>query len=148
MKRRMKKTILKTRYPWITTYPIFANPLSILQCVQHTYNYIHSSFIQIICCKKNGAISFYDFNYRYCPLLNVQKIGKDFVKEQSNYNDAIKYFLNRGYYLYLLINPKYIQNYHCEMDSCHDLFVFGSNYSMLRTILQESMNKGSVHFKS
>lgn len=121
----MKKIILKTRYPWITTYPIFANPLSILQGVQDTYNYIYSSFIQVICCKKNGAISFYDFNYRYCPLFNVQKISKDFVKEQSNYIEAIKYFLNRGYYIYLLINPKYIQNYYCEVDSCHDLFVFG-----------------------
>ena len=121
----MKKIILKTLYPWITTYPIFANPLSILQSVQYTYNYIYSSFIQVICCKKNGAISFYDFNYRYCPLLNVQKINKDLVKELSNYIEAIKYFLDRGYCLYLLINPKYIRNYHCEEDGCHDLFVFG-----------------------
>ena len=122
---RMKKIILRTRYPWIATYPIFANPLSILQCVQYTYNYIYSSFIQIICCKKNGAISFYDFNYRYCPLLNIQRISKEFMKEQSNYIESIKFFINKGYYLYMLVNPKYISIYHSEEDWCHDLFVFG-----------------------
>ena len=112
-------------YPWVTTYPIFANPLSILQSEKYTYNYIYSSFIQVICCKKNGALSFYDFNYKYCPLINVQRVSKDFVKEQSNYIKSIKFFLNKGCYLYLLINPKYICNYHSKEDWCHDLFVFG-----------------------
>ena len=120
-----EKKILRTQYPWITTYPLFANPLSILQSVQYTYNYILSSFIQVICCKKNGAISFYDFNYRYCPFFNVQKISKSFIKEQSNYIETITYFMNKEYYLYMLVNPKYIQNYHYEVDGCHDLFVFG-----------------------
>ena len=121
----MKKIILRIRYPLITTYPIFANPLSILQSEQYTYNYIYSSFIQVICCKKNGAISFYDFNYRHCPFLNVQRFSKDIVKEHSNYIESIKYFLNKKLYVYLLINPKYIRNYHWEIDRRHDLFIFG-----------------------
>lgn len=120
----VEKKILRTQHPCIVTYPIFSNPLSILENEQYTYNYIYSSFIQIVCCKKDGAVSFYDFNYRYCPFLNVQKISKEFIKEKSNYIESIRFFLNKGYYIYLLVNPKYICNYYAD-DKYHDLFVFG-----------------------
>lgn len=33
----MGKKILQTKYPLITTYPLFSNPLSILENVQYTY---------------------------------------------------------------------------------------------------------------
>lgn len=121
----MEKIRLKTQNPWITTYPLFANPLSILENEKYTYNYIYSSFIQTICCIKDGAVSFYDFNYRFCPFLNVQKISKEILKEQSTYVEAIKYFLSKGYYLYLLVNPEYIHLYCGQKKECHDLFVFG-----------------------
>lgn len=121
----MEKLALRTQYPWITTYPLFANPLSILLTKKYTYNYIYASFIQIISTKKNGAISFYDFNYRTCPFLNIHKISKKIINEQSNYSEAIRYFLSKGYYLYFLINPQYINVYHGKKERCHDIFVFG-----------------------
>lgn len=121
------KAILPVEYPWITTYPLFANPLSILLQYQNTYHYLYSSFIQIICCKKNGAISFFDFNYKYCPFINVQKINRSIIRDFSDYLTALKYFLSKGYYLYFLINPKYIEAYRMSEDSFHDIFVYGFN---------------------
>lgn len=125
MNLNKKEIILPVEKPWITTYPIFANPLSILQLYEKSHPWILNSFIQLVC---NGgeALSFYDFNYRTCPFLTVQKIKKSTINNiNSNIIDFFKILLQDQQYIYLIINPKHINVYNQKYDGRHDIFIYG-----------------------
>ena len=93
--------------PWFTTYPIFANPLSIIQQFAESHNWILSSFILPVC---NGgeALSFFDFNYRTCPFLTVQRVSKNVIMNRYDLIDILKMYIREGFYAYLIINPSHI----------------------------------------
>ena len=112
--------------PNITVYPIFSNALSIILQNPYALEWTYNNFHQLVC--NNGiALSFYDFDYRNCPYLLVQKFSKKFIFELKK--DVIDFFiqaLDYGHYLYFNINPKFITAYKLGYDlDVHDIFVYG-----------------------
>lgn len=130
IKKQNDEVILPLAQPWITTYPIFANPLSIIQLEKESHPWILSSFLQLVC-YGNEALSFYDFNYRTCPYLTVQRICKDFLyKSHIDLISFLKLVLSRQQYVYLIVNTKCISCYNVDSSySRHDMFIYGYNES-------------------
>lgn len=126
-----KKKILDIEMPDITTYPIYAHFCAIMQPHKETREWMLSNFLQI--CSNLKVLNFYDFNYRYTPYLNVQRIGKSFLKEcKINIIDFIIKSISNGFYVYLLVKKKYISAYELQTgflgklnESVHNILVYG-----------------------
>ena len=87
---KLEKRVLKVEKPDINVYPIFANPLAIMQCHQETKEWILCNFIQL--CSNSEALNFYDFNYKFCPYLKIQRISKEYLHTMNI--DIIKFIIN------------------------------------------------------
>lgn len=118
--------ILKMSQPYIETYPMFSNPLSILQNYDNAKDWVLNNFIQI--CSNTEALNFYDFNYKLCPFLNIERIAKITLNTLGiNSIDFIINCLDMNKYCYLIINKQYIKSYQCNNYSKHDMFIYGYN---------------------
>jgi len=125
------KRVLELKMPDITTYPIYANPVAIMQCHAETREWLLSNFIQL--CSNQTVLNYYDFNYKYCFFLSVQKIKKIVLEKWGI--DIIQFILNSisdGYYVYMLIKRKYIDAYYFqdeegrdEDENAHDILIYG-----------------------
>lgn len=121
---KMKEKILPLAEPIINTYPIFSNPLSILMLHSETKGWIFNNFLQL--CANGKALNFYDFNYKLCPYLKIQRLDKEWVKEtQGDLIEFIKESILNDLYIYLIINRKYISAYKPSVEDKHDLFIHG-----------------------
>lgn len=117
---------LKLKDSPIKVYPIFSNPLSIILNNENAYKWIYNCFHQLIC-NCGIALSFYDFDYKNCPYLQVQNIDKKFIKTMGiDIIDFLIKSLEEGKYIYMNVNPKYINAYKLRYDwDVHDLFIYG-----------------------
>ena len=130
-----EKIILQLESPDINVYPIFANPLAIMQVHQETKEWILCNFIQL--CSNSEALNFYDFNYKFCPYLKIQRISKEYLQRMNI--DVVKFIINsvaEGYYIYLLVRKKDIKAYKYESEASreqdgfvHDLLIYGYDIS-------------------
>jgi len=148
-------TVLNMVNPMINTYPIYANPLSILQTHNETYEWLLCNFIQI--CSNSQALNFYDFNYKLCPFLNIQRISKRWLKE--NKFDVIEFIvsnLSKGIYVYLLVKKNKIvaYDYSSEEDrfldeSVHDIMIYGYDIAQEEFYIADNFKHGkySYNFK-
>jgi len=116
--------ILPLADPDITVYPIFANPLSILQLHNEAEGYLMNSFIQL--CTNHEALNFYDFNYKLCPFLKVQRISQRFINNMGySLHEFLLKSIDNGFYPYLLIGMRQIPLYRYNGEFTHDIFVNG-----------------------
>lgn len=121
----MKKIILPFKSPILTTYPTLANPLSIFSNYEETYPWIMNNFIQLISWHKQ-FINYYDFFYKNCPLINYNTINKCLVK--IGWDSLTKFIMDsidNGFYVYLVVNTKYISAYGKYRSGPHDMMIYG-----------------------
>lgn len=122
----MSKIILPVTDPYISVYPIFANPLSILQNNEDTKGWIFNHFIQLCANSESEMMNFYDFNYKLCPYFKIQRMSIDFLKQlDMEPLDFMIKCISNGYYIYLLVNMTEISLYNPPDDFAHDLFIYG-----------------------
>lgn len=125
------KKILEISEPSINVYPIYANPLAILQCHSETNEWLLCNFIQL--CSNSLALNFFDFNYKFCPYLKIQRISKDFLQTMNvNFITFIINSIASGYYVYLLVKQSEIKAYRLSSESkrqqdtlTHDMLIYG-----------------------
>lgn len=131
MKKEKENKILKVTMPEITSYPIYAHFLAIMQTHAETRDWILSSFMQI--CSNSKVLNFYDFNYTSSPFLKVQRIEKAFLKEWSiDIMHFIFKSITQGFYVYLLVKKRYIAAYGLsnlvtdnQDESVHNIMIYG-----------------------
>lgn len=107
----------------IKVYPIYANALSIILTHEESYGWFLNNFIQIINNDRN--LTFYDFNYKSCPFLNVQKIKKTLC--QKYFGGIINFIIEsikNNNYVYLIVKTKYISAYKEDFNR-HDMLIYG-----------------------
>lgn len=123
----MDYKILPKTDTFITTYPKDSNALSILLQHEETFDWLLNSFIQLTS-YDNTYLDYYDFYYRNCPILDIQRINKSFILgAYDNLTDFLIEAIEKDYYIYLPVNTKYISEYQSKSDWTHDLFVYGYN---------------------
>lgn len=145
--------ILKMENPTINVYPIFANPLAIMQSHQETKEWILCNFIQL--CSNSDALNFYDFNYKFCPYLNIQRISKKYLKKMDV--DIVKFIIDSiaaGYYIYLLVRAKEIRAYEYESEEiraqdrfAHDLLIYGYDMEQQIFYIADNFIEGKYSFQ-
>ncbi|TAH75128.1 MAG: hypothetical protein EWM47_00180 [Anaerolineaceae bacterium] len=126
-RENMEYTLLPKKEPFVKTYPKDANPLSVLLNYEHTYDWLMNCFIQLTS-YNDAYLDYYDFNYRNCPILECQRIKSNIIfdKYETLTNFIIK-SIDKGYYIILPVNMKYVYTYNCSEDIPHDIFVYGYN---------------------
>lgn len=154
MQSGIEKKVLKLDFPDINVYPIFANPLAIMQTHQETKEWILCNFIQL--CSNSVALNFYDFNYKFCPYLKIQRISKEYLQRMNI--DIVKFIINsiaEGYYIYLLVSKKDIMVYKYEreelreQDRCaHDLLIYGYDINQQVFYIADNFMDGKYSFQN
>lgn len=150
---KLEKRVLKVEKPDINVYPIFANPLAIMQCHQETKEWILCNFIQL--CSNSEALNFYDFNYKFCPYLKIQRISKEYLHTMNI--DIIKFIINsisEGYYIYLLVKKSDIGAYKYESEDirkqdnfAHDLLIYGYEINQQLFYIADNFVDGRYSFE-
>lgn len=139
-----KKKILPLGNADINVYPIYSNPLSVLSLHEEVQGWLLCNFIQLA---SNGkALLFYDFNYKMCPYLKIQRISRDYLtKLKIDILDFIIQNIFYGCYAYLMVRRSDISAYVYRSiadrekdDSVHDIFIYG--YDMMKKIFYISDN--------
>ena len=110
------------------------------------------NFIQI--CSNSQALVFYDFNYKFCPFLNIQRISKRWLKESDF--DIIEFIvdsLSKGYYVYLLVKQSEIGAYDYSSDedrfldkSVHDIMIYGYNKVQEEFYIADNFKHGKYSY--
>lgn len=117
--------ILEKQTPIITTYPKDANALSILLTEEKARPWIMNSFIQLTS-YESQSLSYHDFYYRNCPLIEYQRIKKTNITAAGvTLIDFLINSINNGYYICLIVNVKYIKEYKTDQKDFHDMFIYG-----------------------
>lgn len=148
-----KMEILEMAQPEINVYPFVSNPLAIMQCHQETEGWILNNFIQL--CSGSEALNFYDFDYKCCPYLNIQRISKSYLRRMGI--DIITFIVNSisaGYYIYLLVRRNKISAYLFESEEnkikdtmAHDLMIYGYNMDHQEFYIADNFVKGKYSFQ-
>lgn len=144
---------LEITTPDINVYPIFANPLAIMQCHQETREWILCNFIQL--CSNSLALNFYDFNYKFCPYLKIQRISKEYLKKMDiNVVQFIINSISAGYYIYLLVRRNEIRAYKFESEErrkqdtfAHDMLVYGYDINQQVFYIADNFIDGKYSFQ-
>lgn len=146
------KKILSITIPEITSYPMYANPYAIMQCHEESNAWLLSNFIQL--CSNTKVLTFYDFNYKACPLLDVQRISKRHLKDWNI--DLISFIvtnITNDCYIYLLIKKKYIDAYwphnakyrHSD-NAIHDILIYGYDLKQEIFHIADNFHNGKYAF--
>jgi hypothetical protein len=154
-----KKVILPMAKPIITAYPMDANAISIITNNEEAYPWVLNNFIQIMSWRRADIPWKFDLwysdcfkFYKRCPFLECQRIKKHFVRDKWNDNihDFIIDSINHGYYVYLVVNTRYISAYEPkqESDIPHDMLIYGYNSLEKIYYIADSMKHGNYSFDS
>lgn len=113
--------------PIISHVPFDNCVLGILQNYPQTYDWIYSNFINIYITKRNGADYFYPtYLWKACPFLDEFVLPYIFIKDNYRvYTDFLEYVLDKDFYVYNVLNIKYIKKYNTEVHDVHNSFIFG-----------------------
>jgi len=134
-----------------------ANAIAIISNQKHTYPYILSHFIQLFSWKyheSNWVFELYITDYfkffKKCPFLDTQRIRKDIINKHWRSNiDFIIDMLNQGYYIYLIVNTRYISSYKPSRthDLNHDMFIYGYDQIENEFFIADNFNHGAYSFE-
>lgn len=113
----------------ITHDPFVNCVLGILQSYPNTYDWIYSNFINIYINKTNGADYFYPkFLWNVCPFLDTYTLPYIFVKKNfSCYTEFLEACLKERFYIYSILNMKYIRKYNKKADYDHNPIITNIN---------------------
>ncbi len=123
-----KEIKLPFQKPFTVTFAPYANAVSILLNYPAAYPWLMNCFIQLTCWG-NQYLDYYDFNYRTCPILSLQRIRKGMVVQYSEITRFIADALEKGYYVFLPVNTRYIHEY--DFENYHELMVYGHRDAQL-----------------
>ncbi len=133
-----KNKILPLGNADINVYPIYSNAVSVLNLHSEVSEWLLCNFIQLT--SNERALLFYDFNYKTCPYLKIQRISREYLTKMNiDILDFIIRNISFGCYVYLLIRRSDIMAYNYESakerekdDFAHDIFIYG--YDMEKRI--------------
>lgn len=118
------RKILPIEKPLCGTYPHTAHALSILMPYSQYHSWLWNSFIQIEGWDYEN-MDFEDFWILECPLLQHQRIGKDFIyRKYSLIGNFVQESLDMGYYVYLVLSMNDLDMYG-ESIGPHDVLIYG-----------------------
>jgi hypothetical protein len=134
----LSEKILPVKYPFITSYPYYANPLAILAATGKEYiPWMVSNFIQLSCHPEGESIKVDYFQpwltwvpYS-CPFLDIQLVNKNIFQSRGTIIESIIDSINLGYYIHLKVNHKYLSfsniSWYGQFDVAHELLIYGYN---------------------
>ncbi|MEN8907968.1 MAG: hypothetical protein ABF289_18605 [Clostridiales bacterium] len=118
--------------PIITSYPVHANVLSIIDKNEKSLNWFINHYIQLFARSNEPEECYVDFYapnaWRANPFIDYQKIDVKYVDELwFDIKEFIINNINEGYYIYMYLNGYYISNFwtHNKFDYMHDTLIFG-----------------------
>ncbi len=106
----------------------YAGAVSILLNHPEVYPWLMNCFIQLTCWG-NQYLDYYDFNYRSCPVLSLQRIHKGMIIQHGEITQFIADALEKGYYVFLPVNTRYIHEY--DFENYHEMMVYGHKDAQL-----------------
>jgi len=146
----MNDVKLPVNYPITVTYPVDANAAMIISNRKEYAPWLFNSLIQLVSKNSDEPISYFDFHYRNCPLLYLQRINKNLINVQDF--DNLKTFLtdaiDNGYYIYLIVNRKYIKAYRKGGNSRHDMLIYGYNREKDLLYIADAFKNGTYGFET
>lgn len=119
--------ILPFKKPFISHVPYDNCVLGILQNYSQTYDWIYTNFINIYINQRTGKDYFYPvYLWKICPFLDEFSLPFCFIKKSfSLYTDFLEYCLYNEFYVYNVLNIKYIMKYNVHINDVHNSFVYG-----------------------
>lgn len=132
----------------INVYPMYSNAISVLNQYEKAKEWLLCNFIQLAF--NGNALLFYDFNYKLCPYLQIQRISKDYLlKLKIDILDFIVQSISYGCYVYLLVHKSDISAYAYRSpeerekdDSVHDIFIYGYDKSRKELYISDNFVNG------
>lgn len=117
------QVLLPLKEPFTKTFPKDANAVSILLNYEQSYPWLMNNFIQLTSWG-HQYLDYYDFHYRYCPLIKYQRIMRDIVDRTGmGFSDFIRASIDKGYYAIVPVITNNIASY--DFEGVHDMLVYG-----------------------
>lgn len=115
--------------PIITHVPFDNCLLGILQNYPKTYDWIYSNFINVYINRSNGADYFFPkFLWSICPFIDTYSVPYILIKKNfQQYTDFLESCLSEKFYIYSLINMKYIHKYGNNNNDDHNPIITNIN---------------------
>ena len=145
-----KKKVLQVKYPPITTFPGYANTLSILSNYEKTFDWIYSHYIQIFAIDlpnrsasdySDAGCFFVDYDPRRlanitssyillnregCPFLHNYEVPNSLVLSMGiSFETFIKQCIDLSSYVISLVDVSKIKAYNRDSELSHDMFIYG-----------------------
>jgi hypothetical protein len=143
------QNMLPMTEPFIDTFSMHANGLSILLNYPDAYPWLMNNFIQIISWHKYLP-DYYDFNLRNCPLLNYYSLDKMYLR--TKWADNIAGFMmdaiDNGFYLATIVMTGYISAYLGRENQAHGIFIFGYDLDKSEFYIADNFNFGKYAYKT
>lgn len=142
--------ILPVSEPVVTSYPVFANPLSIMQDNEQGWSWIMSNFIQVVC-PKPDSLTLNFKNYSESPILCYQHIKKSLINSKwENIVEFIIDSINMDYYVYMLVDQYYLSSSDAfqRLRHPHDIFIYGYDSSKKIFNVADNMRSGRYVFST
>lgn len=150
----MEKKLPMTE-PIIKGYPRDANAVSILGRDEANLSLVLSNFIQLVSHREVSSLPKFNICfsdsfhfYKNCPLLDVHRIKKHFIRDKWGTMHAfIRDAIDNGYYVYLIINCFYISAYEEHRNRPHDLLIYGYDEASQQYDIADCFTDGIYAFK-
>jgi len=128
----MKKKILKTRYPFITSFPTHANMLAILSGNPKNLDWFYNYYFQLSVdtdyhTRLDFDIAQVTMSYlNACPYIDLYKVPRNFVKNKySALKDFVIKTINEGLYLSFQVERNEIPAYNTTRRGAHEIMLYG-----------------------
>lgn len=130
--------------PIITHVPFDNCLLGILQNYPKTYDWIYSNFLNIYFNKKNGADYFFPkFLWTICPFIDAYSVPYILIKKNfQSYTDFLEHCIEKNFYVYNLLNVKYIKKYATNINTDHNSFLTNINTEQKIVQMHDFFNDG------
>lgn len=123
-----KEKILHMHIPEYTCYSHNASSISIVSSHADSSNWLINNFNNLVIHNNQTTMFFIDSTYHHNPLIDCQRINKKLIgKNVDDYINFIIEAIEQNYYVYLIMNSKYISAYNRINNRPHDLLIFGYN---------------------
>lgn len=127
VRRNKVKRILEMRKPLLSSFPVYGDLFSILEQTEHVKNWMCNNFIQLNCVEPIVFFESYRSVFYNCPHLSTSNVIREEIKEcwDGRLIDFIKQKIDYGYYIFLYVDRKYIQQYKTQESFEHEMFIYG-----------------------
>lgn len=128
------KNQLPVTYPFITSYPFFANVLSIISNHEVSMPWFYNYYINLEVERSltHGVrLDFFQSSiWEYCPWIIHNKVPRNLVCNKWNsFVDFVIECIDLGFYIYCVVDEFYIPEYRMfsKQHVMHDIMIFGYN---------------------